>query len=178
MGATTTSQHQCVESLDFPPARRYPTSMLARLLPLAVGTCMLVSCSTTQPTPAPVTIVVTSDDQHTRGGAVAPSGDTEPGSGSTDASGPAPGSSDPGSTASPPNLVVLCHEFPPIKSKDPCSVEGDCAPDSPCHARACVAASKAPVRPANTVCTMSLVCPSIDVGRCDCVDGVCALVSR
>ncbi len=71
-----------------------------------------------------------------------------------------------------------CRGFDPIKSQDACTAASDCAPSSHCHARSCIAAAKAPPKPANLRCTMNLVCKSLDVGRCDCVDGVCALVSR
>ncbi|MCL2822984.1 MAG: hypothetical protein FWD57_03245 [Polyangiaceae bacterium] len=71
-----------------------------------------------------------------------------------------------------------CGPFPPIKSQDKCQTASDCAPASPCHARSCVAVANANPPQANTVCTMNLVCPSIDIGKCDCVDGLCALVFR
>ena len=70
-----------------------------------------------------------------------------------------------------------CAPFDPIKSQDPCTSAADCAPASHCHARSCVAATNAPPKRTDIRCTMKLVCESIDVGRCDCVDGVCALVS-
>ena len=71
-----------------------------------------------------------------------------------------------------------CGKFDPIKSTDACKKATDCAPSAECHAPACVAKAKAPVKAPGTMCTMNLVCRSADVGRCDCVDGVCALVGR
>ena len=71
-----------------------------------------------------------------------------------------------------------CRSFDPIKSQDACTTASDCAPSAHCHARSCIAAAKAPPKPPDVRCTMNLVCKSLDVGRCDCVDGVCALVSR
>gem|GEM_PF-3368366 len=71
-----------------------------------------------------------------------------------------------------------CGSFPTVKSQDTCQNSSDCAPATPCHATSCVAAANATTLPAGAQCTMKLVCQSVDVGRCDCVDGVCALVSR
>jgi hypothetical protein len=74
--------------------------------------------------------------------------------------------------------VFGCGSFPTVKSQDSCQNSVDCAPATPCHATSCVAAANATALPAGAQCTMKLVCQSVDVGRCDCVDGVCALVSR
>jgi hypothetical protein len=72
-----------------------------------------------------------------------------------------------------------CAPSEPIKSTDPCKSSTDCAPSALCHARSCIDKTKAPVAPdGGVLCTMSLVCGTTDVGRCDCVDGVCALVGR
>lgn len=73
----------------------------------------------------------------------------------------------------------VCAPTEPIKSTDPCKVSTDCAPSALCHAPSCVDKAKAPVPPdGGAVCTMSLVCRTTDVGKCDCVDGVCALVAK
>ena len=71
-----------------------------------------------------------------------------------------------------------CDKFAPIKSTDACKTSAECAPSAVCHARTCIAKSKAPQIKPRTMCTMELVCRSIDVGSCGCVDGVCALVQQ
>jgi hypothetical protein len=93
---------------------------------------------------------------------------------------PAP-SNEPAVLPMPPALQReggLCAPFAPVKSTDTCAADADCAPADVCHARSCASASKAPKRAPGTMCTMNLVCQSIDVGKCACVDKVCALVSR
>ncbi len=83
------------------------------------------------------------------------------------------------SDGGPTQFDLRCRVERPIRSQDRCVSSADCAPSSLCHAPSCVARAKAPVRPdGGVMCTMMLVCKSIDVGRCDCVDGVCALVSK
>ena len=78
-----------------------------------------------------------------------------------------------------PDGRLNCAVKEPIKSADACNAAADCAPAALCHARACVATANAPKAPPGGVsCTMNLVCRSTDVGRCDCVDGVCALVAK
>lgn len=71
-----------------------------------------------------------------------------------------------------------CSPCEPIKSTDACQSDADCAPSAVCHAPACVAKSKAPVKAPGTMCTMNLVCRTTDVAKCACVDNVCALVGR
>lgn len=71
-----------------------------------------------------------------------------------------------------------CGAFDPVMSQDACSQASDCAPSSHCHAKSCIAASRAPSPQPGMQCTMNLVCKSIDVGRCECLNGVCALVTR
>ena len=74
-----------------------------------------------------------------------------------------------------------CAPCEPIKSSDACTSASDCVPESPCHARSCVTAAHATALPPDggrLMCTMNIVCKSMDVGRCDCVDGLCALVAR
>jgi len=167
--------------------RAYQESVTAVFFRLAgsvvvVGATM-VGCSTSQSSPTPVVIVVASagaDDSSdappsVRGDSEEPSSSDVPVSGFVAA--------DQASTGErPPNMVLApmadCHTFAPIQSEDTCSTAGDCAPASRCHAKSCVAAAKAEPAAPNAVCTLSLVCGSMDVGRCDCVDGVCALVPR
>jgi hypothetical protein len=76
----------------------------------------------------------------------------------------------------PPTAVPTCGLAQPKLSGDACQQDSDCGPSEPCHARACVTAAKAqPPAPA-TVCTRQLVCDSIDVNRCGCFKGQCALI--
>jgi hypothetical protein len=71
-----------------------------------------------------------------------------------------------------------CGLTAPVSSDDACSKDADCAPSTPCHARACVAASKATPRTPDTVCTMNIDCQSADVNPCSCYEGRCALVPK
>lgn len=56
-----------------------------------------------------------------------------------------------------------CKLCAPVVSADACSTDADCAPSTPCHARECVARSKATPRTSGLNCTMNLVC---EIGRC------------
>ena len=78
--------------------------------------------------------------------------------------------------AKPQPAPLACRLPAPVSSDDACAKDADCAPAEPCHARACVAASKARPRTPDTVCTMSVDCSSADVNRCACYEGRCALV--
>jgi hypothetical protein len=56
---------------------------------------------------------------------------------------------------------------------DPCTVDGDCAPLSCCHATACGAAAK--LGPCNVACTADCQAGTIDCGGgCFCNSGHCA----
>ena len=159
--------------------------MIARFFSLievgAVGALTLASCSTSQPSPAPITIVVAADYESTS--TASPDVRSELSNGEPN---PAPKKAAPPS-ADPPEsesrdaaipMLVGCSSFAPIMSQDPCGTASDCAPSAPCHAKSCTTVAKAPQSGPSTMCTMSLVCSSMDVGKCDCVDGFCALVPR
>jgi len=95
---------------------------------------------------------------------------------STEPPGPAASESEPDPVV---GVGLGCAPVEPIKSTDACKNSTDCAPSALCHARSCVDKTKAPVVPdGGVLCTMNLICGTIDVGRCDCIDGVCALVGR
>ena len=93
---------------------------------------------------------------------------------------PAPSSEVPGAIVNPlADSGFSCAPTEPIKSTDPCKSSTDCAPSALCHAPQCIDKLKAPAAPdGGVLCTMNLVCKTADVGRCDCVDGVCALVAK
>ncbi len=95
-------------------------------------------------------------------------------------SAPQDSSQAPSANANPPaDGGFSCAPTEPIKSTDPCKSSTDCAPSALCHAPLCIDKLKAPVPPdGGAVCTKSLMCRTTDVGRCDCVDGVCALVAN
>jgi len=69
-----------------------------------------------------------------------------------------------------------CRLPQPLRSDDACKSDAECGPSSPCHAKACVAASKARPPTPDTMCTQSIECDSIDVNRCGCLEGRCALI--
>ncbi len=71
-----------------------------------------------------------------------------------------------------------CKLCAPVVSADACSTDADCAPSTPCHARECVARSKATPRTSGLKCTMNLVCDSADVNQCGCVNKRCTLSPR
>ncbi len=77
-----------------------------------------------------------------------------------------------------------CGLCEPVLSEDTCKVDGDCAPATPCHATACVAAAHAQPRLPNTQCTEILQCNAIEANRCACVtapgasSGRCAIAPR
>ncbi|MDC0748258.1 hypothetical protein [Polyangium mundeleinium] len=87
-----------------------------------------------------------------------------------------PVASSPPSGAAPGPFV--CSLPAPVKSDDACTKDADCAPSVPCHARACVAASRAEPRKPDTVCSMMADCQSADVNPCMCYEGRCALVPK
>ena len=69
-----------------------------------------------------------------------------------------------------------CKLDAPKLSDDACSSDSDCAPSDPCHAHACVAASKANPGTPTTMCTRMMDCQSVDANRCGCYEGRCALI--
>lgn len=71
-----------------------------------------------------------------------------------------------------------CSLCEPVVSDDACKTADDCAPDAVCHARACIAKAKAPVRGPNTMCTEIMMCNSTDANACGCFQGKCALMPR
>jgi len=77
---------------------------------------------------------------------------------------------------SEPNFA--CRLPSPVPSEDTCTKDADCAPSVPCHARACVAASKATPRTPDIMCSMNIDCQSADVNPCSCYQGHCALVPK
>lgn len=70
----------------------------------------------------------------------------------------------------------MCRLPAPVKSDDACASDADCGPSEPCHARACVARQKSRPKGPDTMCTMKLDCASVDVNRCGCFEGRCALI--
>lgn len=80
----------------------------------------------------------------------------------------------------PPLLPKLCgcSLCAPVVSEDACTLDADCAPQTPCHATACVAKAKAQPSAPGTHCTMDLRCDSVDANRCGCVSGRCTLAPR
>lgn len=149
----------------------HPTHLLLPLAWVAMSCNSTPSAST--PEPSTATVQVPAEAKR----AARPE---EPGPEVTPAPTGEPAAAAPGVSNHPevPRFKLGCQPFDPIPSQDACNVANDCAPSSPCHATSCVAAAKAPSPSPNAQCTMKLVCKSIDVGRCDCVNGMCALVSR
>lgn len=70
---------------------------------------------------------------------------------------------------------ALCE---PLVSDDDCKSDGDCAPLTACHAKACVAKAKAQPRASNTACTEDFQCNAVEANPCSCFHGKCALVPR
>lgn len=91
---------------------------------------------------------------------------------------PTPAGHAPGLIVTPPGSAPApaCRLPAPVKSDDACSSDADCGPSEPCHAHACVAKAKAKPRTPDTMCTMKLDCASVDVNRCGCFEGRCALI--
>lgn len=90
---------------------------------------------------------------------------------------PATSSAPAASTAAPSaDGFFACRLPAPVKSDDPCSTDADCAPATPCHARACVARAKAKAPDPSSVCTHQLACDSVDANRCGCFEGRCSLI--
>ncbi len=80
-------------------------------------------------------------------------------------------------TASSPKLCG-CGLCEPLPSADACKSDADCAPEGPCHAKACVALAKSKPRTKDVMCTQELQCASADVNACGCVKGFCALYKK
>lgn len=149
---------------------------------LAAGSVLLVTalvtlavCSSRSPATTPSVVQVPSETGSSALSSTAPNDDV--------ATVPAQAPEQPSEPESPPLLLdnggCACAPCEPIKSQDPCTSAADCAPSALCHAPACIAKAKAPVAPdGGVMCTMRLACKTVDVGRCDCVDGVCALVAK
>jgi hypothetical protein len=70
---------------------------------------------------------------------------------------------------------ALCE---PVVSDDPCIQDSDCGPSAPCHADRCVGIAKAKPRQPSDMCTLQLMCKTIDANACGCVNGRCALYPR
>ena len=81
------------------------------------------------------------------------------------------------SAASGPRLCG-CGLCEPLPSADACKSDADCAPEGPCHAKACVAQAKSKGRTQDVMCTQDIQCATADVNACGCVKGVCALFKR
>ncbi len=79
-------------------------------------------------------------------------------------------------TVPPAPGAPMCRLPAPVKSEDACASDADCGPSEPCHARACVARQKSRPKGPDTMCTMKLDCASVDVNRCGCFEGRCALI--
>jgi hypothetical protein len=82
-----------------------------------------------------------------------------------------------GDSASSPKLCG-CGLCDPLPSGDACKSDADCAPEVPCHAKACVAVAKSKPRTKDVMCTQQLECASADVNACGCVKGFCALYKK
>ena len=194
-----------MNAVSFGPSRRFSKHLQwcgrsAFVLLVQASLSQAASCGSHQPSPVPVTVVVSEGENLSPSGPTHMEQSSAQGDGSTtgsvaggsSAAGSSSGGSSGGSVAgsddgldesgsalgSVPHRTNVCGPFKPIKSGDLCKTASDCAPSSMCHARSCVAVAKAPVRDPRAMCTMQMVCPSTDNGRCDCVDGECALVSR
>lgn len=68
-----------------------------------------------------------------------------------------------------------CGLCEPLPSGDACKKDDDCAPETPCHAAACVAKAKSTPRTKDIMCTQEVRCASADANACGCVAGSCAL---
>ncbi|HRI65613.1 MAG TPA: hypothetical protein PK156_15300 [Polyangium sp.] len=88
------------------------------------------------------------------------------------------GKTAPNTNGDQPGPNFGCRLSAPVVSDDACSKDADCAPSTPCHARACVAVAKATPRTPDTMCTMNIDCQSADVNPCSCYQGHCALVPK
>lgn len=71
-----------------------------------------------------------------------------------------------------------CGLCEPVSSGDGCKADGDCAPETPCHAMACVAKAKSTPRTKDIMCTQEVRCASADANACGCVAGVCTLYKK
>jgi hypothetical protein len=71
-----------------------------------------------------------------------------------------------------------CSLCAPLFSDDACTTDADCAPETPCHARACVAKSHATLPEASSRCTHVMRCATADANACGCLRGRCALYAR
>lgn len=82
-----------------------------------------------------------------------------------------------GSAAPTPGDPFFACRLPtPVRSEDACASDAECAPATPCHARACVGRTHGHPPNATTVCTRMMACDSVDANRCGCLDGRCALI--
>ena len=68
-----------------------------------------------------------------------------------------------------------CKLCAPVVSDDACKVDADCAAATPCHATACIAASKVPQTAMRPMCTRIMKCNTTDANACTCYQGKCAL---
>lgn len=71
-----------------------------------------------------------------------------------------------------------CGLCDPIPSGDACKVDTDCAPETPCHATACVAKAKSAPRTKDIMCTQEVRCATADANACGCLAGVCTLYKK
>ncbi len=71
-----------------------------------------------------------------------------------------------------------CGLCDPLPSGDGCKVDTDCAPETPCHATACVAKAKSTPRTKDIMCTEEVRCVSADANTCGCLAGVCTLYKK
>jgi hypothetical protein len=74
------------------------------------------------------------------------------------------------------DAFFACRLPAPVRSDDACVVDADCAPLTPCHARACVGRAKAHAAEAATQCSREMACDSVDANRCGCLEGRCSLI--
>ncbi|HSQ67479.1 MAG TPA: hypothetical protein VLM85_29920 [Polyangiaceae bacterium] len=93
---------------------------------------------------------------------------------------PCPSSAPASSSATPLSGPKLCGcaLCAPVLSDDPCKVDADCLPATPCHATSCVAAAHAQPRAPGLVCTQEFRCDTVDANRCACVRGRCAIAPK
>lgn len=96
-----------------------------------------------------------------------------------DAAAPVP---DPGKSVPPvvrvPGPLCGCSLCEAVVSADTCTTDADCAPETPCHATACVAKAKAKALAPGASCTAIMRCDTADANGCGCQNGRCALFPR
>ena len=71
-----------------------------------------------------------------------------------------------------------CKLCAPVVSDDPCNTDADCAPEKPCHAQRCIAASNVTKPATPPMCTRIMLCHTTDANACTCLKGKCALAPR